>query len=206
MYYGASIAAQHSDRPYPLFMNVPGLKIIAPTSPADVKGLLKSAIRDDDPVIFFEDTKLWTVKGEVPVDRDRLVPIGPADIKRRGTDATLVAISGAMRPALEAARVLEQQGISIEVIDPRTLKPLDLDTIVQSVARTGRLVIVENAHRTLGAGAEIAARVAEEGFGTLKKPIVRLGAADVHVPFSPVLEQKLYPTIEQIVAAIKGLQ
>src|SRR5215469_14785974 len=104
MYYGASLAAQHSDRPYPLFMNIPGLKIVSPTSPADVKGLLKSAVRDDDPVIFFEDTKLWSVKDDVPTDRDHLVPIGKADVKRVGSDVTIVAISGAMRPTLEAAK------------------------------------------------------------------------------------------------------
>src|SRR5215472_11624738 len=123
MYYGVSIAAQHSDRPYPLFMNVPGLKVICPTSPADVKGLLKAAVRDDDPVLFFEDMRLWTVKEEVPTDQDYLVPIGQAAIKRHGDDVTIVAIGGAMRPTLEAAEALAQQKISAEVIDPRTLKP-----------------------------------------------------------------------------------
>lgn len=205
MYYGASLAAQHSDRPYSLFMNVPGLKIISPTSPADVKGLLKSAIRDDDPVMFFEDTKLWPIKGEVPTDPDYLVPIGKADIKRAGQDVTIVAISGAMRPTLEAAKALEEQGISVEVIDPRTLKPLDMETILRSVAKTGRLVLVENAHRMVNASSEIAAIVVEEAFETLKKPIIRLTAPDVHVPFSPVLEKALYPGKEQIIAAVKKL-
>jgi pyruvate dehydrogenase E1 component beta subunit len=205
MYYGESLAAQHSDRPYPLFMNVPGLKIISPTSPADVKGLLKAAIRDDDPVIFFEDTKLWAVKGEVPVDPDYLVPIGKADIKRAGTDVTIVAISGAMRVALDAARVLEGEGVSAEVIDPRTLKPLDMETIIGSVAKTGRLVLVENAHRMANASSEIAAIVCEEAFESLKKPIVRLSAPDVHVPFSPALEKTLFPAKEQVVAAVKKL-
>lgn len=205
MYYGQSIAAQHSDRPYPLFMNVPGLKIISPTSPADVKGLLKSAVRDDDPVLFFEDIKLWTVKGDVPTDPDTLVPIGRADIKQAGSDVTLVAISGAMRPALEAAKALAAERISVEVIDPRTLKPLDMETIIKSVAKTGRLVLVENAHRMLNASSEIAAIVAEEAFEHLKKPIIRLTAPDAHVGFSPVLEQALYPRKEQIVAAVKRL-
>lgn len=205
MYYGASLAAQHSDRPYSIFMNVPGLKIISPTSPADVKGLLKSAIRDDDPVMFFEDTKLWPIKGEVPTDPDYLVPIGKADIKRAGQDVTIVAISGAMRPTLEAAKALEEQGISVEVIDPRTLKPLDMETILRSVAKTGRLVLVENAHRMVNASSEIAAIVVEEAFETLKKPIIRLTAPDVHVPFSPVLEKALYPGKEQIIAAVKKL-
>lgn len=205
MYYGESIAAQHSDRPYPLFMNVPGLKIICPTSPADVKGLLKSAVRDNDAVIVFEDIKLWTVKGDVPTDTDYLVPIGKADIKRAGKDVTIVAISGAMRPTLEAAKTLAEEGISVEVVDPRTLKPLDMQTIIGSVAKTGRLVVVENAHRIANAGAEIAATVCEEAFESLKRPIIRLSAPDVHVPFSPVLEKILYPQKEQIIAAVKKL-
>jgi acetoin:2,6-dichlorophenolindophenol oxidoreductase subunit beta len=205
MYYGMSIAAQHSDRPYPLFMNVPGLKIVSPTSPADVKGLLKSAIRDDDPVMFFEDTRLWAVKGDVPTDPNVLVPIGKADIKQAGNDITIVAIAGAMRPALEAAKTLMDQGISVEVIDPRTLKPLDMETIIKSVMKTGRLVLVENAHRMAGATAEIAANVAEEAFESLKKPIIRLTAPDVHVPFTPELEKSLFPQKEEIMTAVKKL-
>jgi len=205
MYYGASIAAQHSDRPYALFMNVPGLKVISPTSAGDVKGLLKSAIRDDDPVIFFEDSKLWTGKEEVSTDPDHLVPIGKADIKRAGTDLTIVAISGAMRPTLEAAQLLAKEGISAEVIDPRTLKPLDMPAIYRSVAKTGRLLLVENAHRMVSATAEISALVSEEIFDSLKKPIVRLTAPDVHVPFAPVLEDLLYPDTTKIVAAAKRL-
>lgn len=205
MYYGASIAAQHSDRPYPLFMNVPGLKIISPTTPADMKGLMKSAVRDDDPVLIFEDTKLWPVKGDVPTDADFLVPIGKADIKREGTDVTLVAIAGAMRPALEVAQKLADEGISVELIDPRTLKPLDMDTIIRSLAKTGRLVLVENAHRICSVTAEIAAIVSEDAFDLLKRPIQRLTAPDVHVPFSPVLENQLYPNKDKIIAAVKKI-
>lgn len=205
MYYGAAIAAQHSDRPYPLFMNVPGLKIVCATTPADAKGLLKGAIRDDDPVIFFEDTKLWALKGDVPVDPDFLVPLGSADIRRAGSDVTVLAIAGAMRPALEAADALAKEGISVEVIDPRTLKPFDADTLLNSVAKTGRLVLVENAHRLCGVTAEIAALVCEQAFDSLKKPIVRLTAPDVHVPFSPVLEELLYPKKDQIIAAVRKL-
>lgn len=205
MFYGMSLAAQHSDRPYPLFLNVPGLKVISPTRPADVKGLLKAAIRDDDPVIFFEDTKLWTAKDMVPTDPDFLVPIGKADIRQPGTDITMVAISGAMRSALQAAQSLAAEGISVEVIDPRTLKPLDLDTILNSVSKTGRLIVVENAHRMCGLASEIAAVVAEKGFEYLKKPIVRLTAPDVHVPFSPTLEEQLFPTPERIAKAIREL-
>ena len=205
MYYGASLGAQHSDRPYPSFLNVPGLKIISPTTPADIKGLLKSAVRDDDPVIIFEDTKLWPIKGEVSSDPERLVPIGKADIKRAGDDVTVVAIGAAMRPALDAAKALAEEGISVELIDPRTLKPLDMGTIIGSLAKTGRLVLVENAHRMANLSAEIAATIAEEAFGTLKKPICRLSAPDVHVPFSPVLEKVVYPSTEQIIAAVKAL-
>ncbi|GFE79652.1 TPP-dependent acetoin dehydrogenase complex, E1 protein subunit beta [Steroidobacter agaridevorans] len=205
MYYGSSLAAQHSDRPYPQFLNVPGLKIISPTSPADIKGLLKSAVRDDDPVLIFEDTKLWPVKGEVPTDPDHLVPIGKAEIKRAGSDVTVVAIGGAMRLAMDAAKDLAEEGISIELIDPRTLKPLDMDTIMASVAKTGRLVLVENAHRVANLSSEIAALIAEEGFESLKKPIRRLCAPDVHVPFSPALEQLVFPGKAQIVSAVKGL-
>jgi acetoin:2,6-dichlorophenolindophenol oxidoreductase subunit beta len=205
MYYGSSSAAQHSDRPYPMFLNVPGLKILCPTTPADIKGLLKAAVRDEDPVIIFEDTKLWPLKGEVPIDPDCLVPIGKADIKLVGNDVTVVAIAGAMRPALDAANALAQQGVSVEVVDPRTLKPLDMETIIGSVAKTGRLVLVENAHRMANVSAEIAATVCEEAFDCLKKPILRLSTPDVHIPFSPVLEKPLYPGKEDIVAAVKNI-
>ena len=205
MFYGASLAAQHSDRPYPLFMNVPGLKILSPTTPADVKGLLKSAVRDDDPVMIFEDMRLWSIKGEVPVSSEHLVPIGKADIKITGQDVTVVAIAGAMRPALVAAKALGEEGISVEVVDPRTLKPLDTETIIASVAKTGRLVLVENAHRVANVSAEIAAVVCEEAFESLRRPIIRLSAPDVHVPFSPALEARLYPRKEDIVAAVKSL-
>jgi acetoin:2,6-dichlorophenolindophenol oxidoreductase subunit beta len=205
MYYNSSIAAQHSDRPYPLFMNVPGLKIVCPSTPADVKGLLKAAVRDDDPVIMFEDTKLWPVKGDLPSDPDFVVPIGKADIKRVGEHATVVAIAGALRPVAAAAERLASEGIQVEVIDPRTLKPLDLDTIVASIAKTGRLLLVENAHRLCSVSAEISASVCERAFGQLRKPIIRLTAPDVHVPFSPVLEQLVYPTEAQIIDAVRTL-
>jgi acetoin:2,6-dichlorophenolindophenol oxidoreductase subunit beta len=205
MFYGAGTAAQHSDRPYPVFMNVPGLKIINASSPADIKGLLKAAVRDDDPVLVFEDTKSWGVKGLVPTDPDFLLPIGKAEIKRAGTDATVVAIGGAMRAVQDGAKLLAEQGISVEVIDPRTLKPLDTETIINSVAKTGRLVVVENAHRIANAGAEIAATVCEQAFDCLKKPIVRLCVPDVHVPFSPVLEEIIYPSKADLVAAVKRL-
>lgn len=203
LYYDRAIAAQHSDRPYSMFMNVPGLKIICPSGAADMKGLMKAAIRDDDPVIVFEDARLWGNKEAVSNDPDLLVPIGKAAILRPGSDVTMVAIAGAMKPALQAAELLAQEGVSVEVIDPRTLKPLDLETVFNSLAKTGRLVLVENAHRICSATSEIAAAAAIEAFDLLKKPIVQVAAPDVHVPFSPVLEKALYPDRDSIAAAVR---
>lgn len=205
MYYNSSIAAQHSDRPYPMFMNAPGLKVIAPTSPGDAKGMLKSAIRDDDPVVVFEDSTLWTVKEDVSTDPEHLIPIGKAAVRRAGTDVTLIPIAGCMKPALAAAQTLESERISVEIVDLRTLVPLDKETIINSVNKTGRLIIVDNANRTCNAAAEIAAMVAEEAFDALKRPIRRLSTPDVHVPFSPILEKAIYPSKDSIIDAVKGL-
>jgi pyruvate/2-oxoglutarate/acetoin dehydrogenase E1 component len=205
MFYGMSLGAQHSDRPYPLFVNVPGLKVISPTTPADVKGLLKAAVRDDDPVVLFEDTKLWVAKGDVPTDPNVLLPIGKATIRHAGDDVTLIPIAGAMRPALEAAATLQKEGVSVEVVDLRTLKPLDTETVLASVAKTGRLVVVENAHRLCGLAGEITATVSELGFQYLKCPPRRLTAPDVHVPFSPALEPLLYPNADSIVSAVRRM-
>ncbi|KAA3447950.1 alpha-ketoacid dehydrogenase subunit beta [Mesorhizobium sp. SARCC-RB16n] len=205
MYSAGSMAAQHADRPYPLFMNVPGLKIISPTSAADIKGLMKSAIRDGDPVLVFEDARLWSLEGDVPTDPDRVIPIGKADVKREGRDVTLVAIAGAIRPTIEAVDALTEEGVSVEVIDPRTLKPLDHEAVKMSVAKTGRLVIVENGHRVCNVGSEIAAVMAEEAFDLLRRPILRLSAPDIHVPFSPALEKGFFPTKDDIAAAVRRL-
>ncbi|MER9032730.1 pyruvate dehydrogenase complex E1 component subunit beta [Mesorhizobium sp. M0674] len=205
MYSMGSMAAQHADRPYPFFMNVPGLKIISPTSAADIKGLMKSAIRDGDPVLVFEDTRLWPIKCDVSTDPEHVIPIGKADVKREGKDVTLIAIVGAIRPAMEAVDALAEHGISVEVIDPRTLKPLDHEAFKTSVAKTGRLVIVENAHSVCNVGSEIAAVMVEEAFDLLKRPILRLSAPDIHVPFSPSLEKDFYPTKDRISAAIRRL-
>lgn len=206
MYYGVSIAAQHSDRPYSTFLNVPGLKVVIPSTPADAKGLLKAAIRDDDPVLFFEDTKLWPVRGMVPDDVDYVVPIGTADVKRAGDDVTIVGIAGAMRPCLAAAATLAERDVSVELIDPRSLKPLDIDTIIASVAKTGRLIIVENAHRIASASAEISAEVCEKAFDLLRSPITRITAPDIHVPFSPALEGPFFPKEQDIVEAVLRLR
>ncbi|MGX5804410.1 alpha-ketoacid dehydrogenase subunit beta [Bradyrhizobium sp. Arg314] len=205
MFSTGAEAAQHADRPYPFFMNVPGLKIISPTSAADIKGLMKAAIRDGDPVLVFEDTRLWPLRGDVPTNPDHIIPIGKADVKREGEDVTLIAIAGAIRPAMEAVDALAREGISAEVIDPRTLKPLDHEAIKTSVAKTGRIVLVENGHRICNVGSEIAAVMAEEAFDLLKRPILRVSAPDIHVPFSPALEKDFFPTKDHIIAAVRRL-
>ena len=205
MWHNGSNAAQHSDRPYPMFMNAPGLKIVAPATPADMKGLLKSAIRDDDPVMVFEDNDLWFRRGPCPADPDFLVPIGVADVKRAGSDLTIVSVAGCLPHALGAADALAAEGVAAEVIDVRTLVPLDRETILRSVAKTGRLVVVDYAHRTCGAAAEIAAIVAEEGFESLRRPIQRVTTPDVNIPFSPALEKPLYPSAARIAAAARRI-
>jgi pyruvate/2-oxoglutarate/acetoin dehydrogenase E1 component len=201
MYYGLSAAAQHSDRPYPMFMGMPGLIIVTPSTPYDAKGLLKAAIRSNDPVLVFEDATCAGVKGEVP-DEDYTIEFGVADVKRRGSDVTVVAIAGAVHPALAAAEALAEQGVSVEVIDPRTLAPLDLDTILSSAARTGRLVVVDPAFRTCSAASEIAAAAAETIFVSLKAPIIRVTTPDVHIPFNRDLEMSLYPDTAKIIEAV----
>jgi acetoin:2,6-dichlorophenolindophenol oxidoreductase subunit beta len=204
-YYNICNAAQHSDRPYPFFMNVPGLKIVAPATPADMKGLLKAAIRDDDPVLVFEDMNLWTQKAQVPVDPDRLVPIGKADIKVEGSDVTLVSIAGCLPRVLSAARTLRGKGIAAEVLDLRTLVPLDRETLLRSVQKTGRVLVVDNSHRTGSVASEVSAVIAEEGFHSLRAPIQRVTTPDVQIPYSRALEKPLYPSEEHIVAAAERL-
>ena len=206
MYYKIGNAAQHSDRPYPFFMSAPGLKIIVPSTPADMIGLLKSAVRDDDPAMIFEDCNLWAKKEEVSTDPDYLIPIGCADIKRVGSDVTIISIGACLPMVLAAAETLQKQGISAEVVDPRTLVPLDKEVLIRSVAKTGCLVIVDNAHRTNSAASEIAAVIAEEAFESLRKPIQRVTTADVHIPFSPVLEKIVYPTAADVIGAVNKIQ
>ncbi len=204
MWHAGSNAGHHSDRPYPMLMGVPGLKVVVPATAGDVKGLLKSAIRDDDPVVVFEDNSLWFQSGVVG-EGDRLVPIGKAALRRTGGDVTLVCIGSTLTAALAAAEDLAGQGVSVEVIDPRTLVPLDAEAILSSVGKTGRLVIVDPANRTAGAAAEIAALVAEQAFDSLRRPILRVTTPDVVIPFSPALEEPLYPSRESIAAAIRRL-
>lgn len=200
---GLSAAAQHSINPYSMFMNVPGLKIILPSTPYDVKGLLKTAIRDDNPVISFEHMALGGVKGEVP-EEEYTIPFGQAAIKREGTDVTVVALSKMVYEVLSVALEMEAQGVSLEVIDPRTLVPLDRDTIRNSVARTGRLVVVDEACQTCGAAAEILSLVVEDDmtFSRLKSPTKRVCGFDVPIPFSPPLEQYAIPSRERIINTV----
>lgn len=202
MNYGNNTAAHHTDRPYPMFMNMPGLKIAIPASPADAKGLLKTAIRDNDPVMFFEDNNVAGMRGEVPEDNNFTIPFGKADVKKEGSDVTVVALAGMVRRALSVADAMEGEGISVEVVDPRTIVPLDKQTILESVQKTGRLVVVDPAHKSCSVASEISAMVAQEGFWTLQAPVQRVASLDCHFPFSPALEKLVFPNEEKIGQAI----
>ena len=197
------VSSQHSQALESWFAYFPGLKVVMPSTPADAKGLLKSAIRDDDPVIFIEQERMYGIKGEVPDDADFTIPLGVADIKREGTDATIVARSLMVPAALKAADALQEQGVSCEVIDPRTIRPLDIDTIVQSVKKTNRAVIAEESHPFCGVGAEISAEITERAFDYLDAPVRRVSGADAPMPYAKNLEQLAIPGVEQIVAAVR---
>jgi len=203
MYYGGSSAAHHSDRSYPVYMNIGGLKIVTPGTPADAKGLMKTAIRDDNPVIIFEDGTLLGTRGEVPDDPDFTVPFGVANILRAGTDVTVVAIAGSVPHAVAAAEEMAKEGVSVEVIDPRTLVPLDKDAILNSVGKTGRLVVADPAAKVCSAASEIMSIVGEEAFWDLQAPMQKVASKQVHIPFSPALEPLVYPTKDSIIEAIK---
>lgn len=194
-------AAQHSQNLESWFLHVPGLKIAIPSSPYTAKGLLKTAIRDDNPVMIFEHQQLFRMKGLVP-EEEYLLPFGQAEVMREGKDVTVVSTSLMVHRVLNAAKELEMEGIQIEVIDPRTLNPLDKGTILSSVQRTGRLLVVHQACRTGGFGAEIAAMVAEEGFEYLVSPVRRLGALDVPVPYNAKLEDSAVPNEKSIVEEV----
>jgi pyruvate dehydrogenase E1 component beta subunit len=196
--------AQHSQSLHAWVAHIPGLKVCLPSTPADAKGLLKSAIRDDNPVVIFEDKMMYTVKGPVP-DGDHLVPIGLADVKREGEDVTIIATSSMVQVALSAAAELERDGVSVEVVDPRTIAPLDRATLVTSARKTGRVVVVDEGHQSYGASAELAAVIAEDAFWHLDAPVVRLAAMDVPIPFSPVLEDETVPTAERVADAVLRL-
>ena len=197
-------AAQHSQSLYAWMAHVPGLKVVLPATPADAKGLLKSAIRDDSPVLFFEDKMMYQLKGPVP-DGEYTIPLGPADVKRAGTDVTIVATSSMVHVALEAAARLDGVGISAEVVDPRTLLPLDTETLIASAQKTGRVIVVDEGYQQYGVTAEIASVIAEGAFDSLDAPVQRIGAMNVPVPFSPVLEDQTIPTAESVVMAATRL-
>lgn len=197
------VGSQHSQALESWFAYFPGLKVVMPSTPADAKGLLKSAIRDDDPVIFIEQERMYGNKGEVPDDPDFTVPLGVADIKREGKDATIVARSLMVPVALKAAEELEKQGISCEVIDPRTIRPLDIGTIVESVKKTNRVVVAEESHPFCGVGAEISIEITEQAFDYLDAPVKRVSGADVPMPYAKNLEDAAIPNVAQIVAAVR---
>ena len=201
---GFSAAAQHSQSLDAWFAHIPGIKVVAPGSPADAKGLMLAAIRDNNPVIYLEHKGLLGMTGEVP-EGDYEVPLGKAEIKREGRDVTIVTWSAMVNKSLEAAKLLAQDGIEAEVLDLRSISPLDTGAILDSVARTNRLVIVHEEVQTAGFGGEIAALVADKGFDLLDAPIKRVAPPDTPVPFSPVLEQAFIPQAPAIVAAVKEL-
>ncbi len=199
-----SAAAQHSETVYSQFMSVPGLKIVVPSGAYDMKGLLKSAIRDNNPVLVFEHLKLGRNKEEIP-EEEYLVPIGQAAVKREGSDVTIIAIGYMVSQALKAAKALEEDGISAEVIDPRSLIPLDEETLLSSVAKTHNVLVVDEGHLRCGAAAEISAVIADKGFDSLDAPVKRLAAPDVPIPFSPPMEKFVLPNDKKISATVKEM-
>ncbi|WP_376791007.1 alpha-ketoacid dehydrogenase subunit beta [Thermoflexus sp.] len=197
-------AAQHSQSLHAWFAHIPGLKVVLPSTPYDAKGLLKTAIRDDNPVLFFENKAIYSTRGHVPAE-EYTIPFGVADIKREGRDLTIVATSRMVQVALEAAEQLAELGIEAEVVDPRTLVPLDRRTLIESAKKTGRVIILDEGHQSYGVAAELAAAITEGAFYYLDAPVVRLGAMDVPIPFSPPLEDLTVPDSEKVVAAAKTL-
>ncbi|MEM0453115.1 MAG: alpha-ketoacid dehydrogenase subunit beta [Sulfolobales archaeon] len=199
---GVSAAAQHSQVLYSIFAHVPGLKVIVPSTPYDAKGLLISAIRDDNPKIFFEHKLLYGVKGPVPKE-PYMIPFGVADVKVEGSDVTVVATAYMVHEAIKAADELRKEGVSVEVVDPRTIVPFDKDTIFKSVKKTGRLVVVDEDYDRCGFASWVVALVADECFGYLDAPIKRVTTPTVPIPFSPVLEREILPNKERIIKAVK---
>lgn len=201
---GTRLAAQHCQCPWSMYMNLAGIKILLASTPYDIKGLIKSAIRDNNPVICFESNRLGGFKGEVP-EGEYTIPIGKADVKRQGRDVTIVALAWLVHEALAAAETLEKEGISVEVVDPRCLAPLDTETIRASVRKTGRLVVADEAGPTAGASAEIAALAVEDPatFRALKAPVKRVCALQVPIPYTPVLEDHVFPDRASIAAGVR---
>jgi pyruvate dehydrogenase E1 component beta subunit len=198
------LAATHSQTFENYFAYVPGLKVVMPSTPYDAKGLLKEAIRDPDPVLFIEHALLYSMRGEVP-DREFTVPIGVADVKREGQDVTVVAWSRMACVAMQAAERLADRGVDVEVVDPRTLRPLDLNPLVRSVQKTNRCLVVEEGWRSAGMGAEVAASIQEAAFDYLDAPVQRLASAEVPMPYARNLELEVIPDVEDVVRAIEAL-
>ncbi len=201
---GHQLGAQHSHTLDALFMHCPGVRVVVPSVPADAKGLLKSAIRSDDPVLFLEHEGLYAVKGEVP-DKEHTVALGVADVKRQGRDITLIAVSRMVYVCLETAETLAAEGIEAEVVDLRCLNPLDMVTVLKSVAKTHRAVTVEESWLTGGWGGEVAARIMEDAFDSLDGPVLRVGGADVPMPYAQNLEKAAIPDVAQVVARVREL-
>lgn len=202
---GVSGGPFHSANPEAYFLHTPGLKIVEPATAYDAKGLLKAAIRDDDPVLFFEHKYLYRrVKDDVP-DHDYLVPIGKAVVRREGSDVTVVTFGSMVHVALDAAARLKEDGVEVEVLDLRTLAPIDRESLLTSVAKTSKVILLHEAVRTGGIGAELAAIIAEEGFEALDGPVIRVTSADTPVPYSPALEKAFMPNVDKVVAAVKKL-
>jgi 2-oxoisovalerate dehydrogenase E1 component beta subunit len=205
--FGAGVhgGLYHSQSVEALFFHVPGLKIVVPSTPYDCKGLLKASIRDDDPVLFFEHKKSYRrLRGEVP-DDDYLVPLGKADLKRTGTDLSIITYGIGVHLALEASERLAAEGIDVEILDLRTLLPLDTDAIKETVAKTSKVLILHEDNKTGGIGAEVAALIAEESFEELDGPIMRLAAADTHIPYAAALEEAILPNADDVVQAVRRL-
>ena len=202
---GRQLGATHSQTPDVIFAHFPGLKVVAPGTPADAKGLLKSAIRDEDPVFFIEHATLYQAKGEVPDDEDFLIPIGVSDVKRAGGDVTIVSYSKMLQVSLEAAEKLAGEGIQAEVVDLRTLRPLDIGPVIDSVKKTNRVVVVEEGWRSFGVGAEVASRVAELAFDYLDAPVRRVAQAEVPLPYNQRLEQLALPQTADVINAVKDV-
>lgn len=203
MMYQVGNAAQHSDRPISTLATLPGLKIVAPSTPIDLYGLLKTAIRTDDPVVVFEDFSRGGTRSDIPDDTDFTIPLGKGEVKREGTDCTIVTIAGALGAAEIAAGQLAEDGISVEIVDPRSIIPLDLDLILESVAKTKHLVIADPCHDFGSIASHISALVAEDGFWSLEAPIKRVVTPHTHIPYNRSMEQTLYPTPDRIATAVR---
>jgi pyruvate dehydrogenase E1 component beta subunit len=199
------VSSQHSQALESWYSYFPGLKVVMPSTPADAKGLLKSSIRDDDPVIFIEQERMYGMKGEVSEDESFTIPLGVAEVKREGTDATIVARSLMVPVALKAAEELAKDGVSCEVIDPRTIRPLDINTIVESVKKTNRVVIAEESHPFAGVGAEISAEINERAFDYLDAPVKRVSGVDVPMPYAKNLEQLAIPDVKEVIEAVRAV-